>query len=489
MKTGNGSRKCWFGCAALAVVVLVSTAWASPRVELRPVNNGLYRPIGAPVIPGAIITGNRIALPAGGVNVELELLASDWGTSTCPNNSNPGPCTLGALQATILGAGATSGYLGANANPPQAGVNLNPLGYPTTLVDGKFVVRSVCSTNLRDCTAGGPNPPCSSGPEGFCVPNVRSLIYCVAHCEPFLTPISLNYEYGGVNGLVQGIPDVPAANAHNRGYFGTLILQVPASAATTYTVGFVDSQDFTFFNDDVGLLIPDPLLNPNQTGPVLIPAQIQVATGSCCVNFGPSPTCIDHLTQAECNAAAGTSSHLFRFGKVCPQDGGSACPLCLSAVDCRDPLPGQTGDDNLCTSQVCTNSGCEYSILYSAQTQCCHPDSGMTSVILDDDPCTADVCHASTGAVAHLPSSGAACDDQLDCTSPDYCSEGVCVGGDVDTDADTVADCDDVCPGHDDILYASNCALALPTVSTWGLLVLALALLCLAKLKYKEFAA
>ena len=251
---------------------------------------------------------------------------------------------------------------------------------------------------------------------------------------------------------------MPASNAHNRGYLGTLILQIPASAATTYTVGFVDDQNFTFFNNDVGLLIPHPLLNPNQTGLVLIPAQIQVAIGSCCIDIGTDVECLDDVTSAQCSAAAATNSHFFRLGQPCAQNGGPICPQCVDLEHCFDPLPGQVGDDNLCTSQTCVNAVCVYADVFNSLTQCCDPETGSIAAIDDGDVCTADNCNSFTGEVAHDPIT----------TGPD-------------SDSDGVVDCDEVCPGVDDLLFAPGCSGAIPTVSTWGLLVLPLALLSVAK--------
>ena len=424
MRAGFNQWRLTSSCATLAVVAMGTLAFGNPRVELRPVNNGLYRPVGAPVVGGAIIAGNMISLAGGGVNVEMELLVSDWGTVNCVADGN-GPCTLGAAQATIQ----SSDYAGVLASPPQAGVDLNPLGNPGTRADGAFIVQSVCSTNLRDCTAGGPNPPCA-GPEGFCVPNVR---WFVANTGPIavLATVSLDYEFGGVNGLSTGIADVPAANAQNRGYMGTLILQVPGAAATTYTVGFINNVDNTFFNDSVGLLLANP---------VIVPGQIRIITGSCCASLGVLPVvCTDNMTAAQCAAAPTTNTRIFRAGQACPppdNSGPNSCPACTSNANCND--------SNACTSEVCTNFVCVYTNLYNTATQCCNPVGGGTQLIDDGDTCTGDVCNALTGVVAHNPLTGTVCDDNFDCTTDDVCTDGVCAGTDVNTlicttDADCIA--------------------------------------------------
>lgn len=53
-----------------------------------------------------------------------------------------------------------------------------------------------------------------------------------------------------------------------------------------------------------------------------------------------------------------------------------------------------------------------------------------------------------------------------------------------DDDADGVRNCADACPGVDDALFAPACANAIPAASTWGLMVLGLALLVLGKVAF-----
>lgn len=67
-------------------------------------------------------------------------------------------------------------------------------------------------------------------------------------------------------------------------------------------------------------------------------------------------------------------------------------------------------------------------------------------------------------------------------TLPGACGCGVLEGGDADHDG--VADCVDQCPGVDDALFAPGCIGAIPTVSQWGFMVLALLLMTGAKLRF-----
>jgi hypothetical protein len=54
----------------------------------------------------------------------------------------------------------------------------------------------------------------------------------------------------------------------------------------------------------------------------------------------------------------------------------------------------------------------------------------------------------------------------------------------LDSDGDGVSDCIDQCPGVDDAIFAPGCAEAIPTMSQWGLAVLALLLAVLAKIYF-----
>ena len=58
-----------------------------------------------------------------------------------------------------------------------------------------------------------------------------------------------------------------------------------------------------------------------------------------------------------------------------------------------------------------------------------------------------------------------------------------CGVSDVDTDLDGVSDCDDLCPGVDDTAFGDFTG-EIPTVSEWGLAILALLLLTASKLYF-----
>ena len=93
------------------------------------------------------------------------------------------------------------------------------------------------------------------------------------------------------------------------------------------------------------------------------------------------------------------------------------------------------------------------------------------------------------GAYEFRFAGGECCLDE-ECGEGLFCCKNRCEP-DVDSDADTVADCLDRCPGEDDTIDADDnglpdCAqfFAIPTVSAWGLLILAMVVMVIAKIGF-----
>ena len=75
------------------------------------------------------------------------------------------------------------------------------------------------------------------------------------------------------------------------------------------------------------------------------------------------------------------------------------------------------------------------------------------------------------------------CPDDSNKIEPGICGCGV--DDSADSDGDDVPDCDDLCPGVDDAVFG-DCTGTIPTVSVWGLLVLALLLLAGSKVVFRN---
>jgi hypothetical protein len=85
---------------------------------------------------------------------------------------------------------------------------------------------------------------------------------------------------------------------------------------------------------------------------------------------------------------------------------------------------------------------------------------------------------------------GNACDGCPD--DPNKIEPGICgcgVDDNADADGDGVPDCIDECPGVDDAVFAPECVGQIPTVSEWGLVILALLLLVAGKVYFGRRAA
>lgn len=238
-----------WGLTVVLMAGLAASARAVDRisgVQIVPRNDGVTQPADAPMIPGATVVGNEIRLPKGGVNVELEFIASGWGEVGDE---------LGAIQATV----DSSGYLGLNANP-ASNPDLIPLGFPADPLRGAFQAVLVCNISHRDCGPG--MSPC--GPfEGVCTRNPRFIFYPVASSPHLLlNTATLNYWWGSVTNPASAcLPDPgPGPDPFDYGYLGTLILQVPLGAVGTYELPLIDHPDFTFWTDCDAFAIDLPQL-------------------------------------------------------------------------------------------------------------------------------------------------------------------------------------------------------------------------------------
>ncbi|MGB0714519.1 MAG: hypothetical protein ACPGXK_01490 [Phycisphaerae bacterium] len=127
---------------------------------------------------------------------------------------------------------------------------------------------------------------------------------------------------------------------------------------------------------------------------------------------------------------------------------------------------------------------------------CCGSD-GSCSLELADD------CIAGGGTPSGMSCEGDGDGDGVDGNCGDQCpfdgnktAPGVCGCGnpDVDSDADGVLDCNDQCPGEDDLADENGNSIpdclespeTVPTVSTWGLMILAMLLLAAAKIRFLD---
>ncbi len=138
-----------------------------------------------------------------------------------------------------------------------------------------------------------------------------------------------------------------------------------------------------------------------------------------------------------------------------------------------DKIPGVSRIPGIITVGDCQPNGIldDEDILYGTSEDC--DDNGMP-----------DECETDTDGDGVIDACDPCPQDNPDDTDDDgVCdSNDVCPGApDVDSDGDGVLDCLDQCPGVDDRIFAPGCVDAIPTVSAWGLVILALLLLTTGK--------
>ena len=166
------------------------------------------------------------------------------------------------------------------------------------------------------------------------------------------------------------------------------------------------------------------------------------AAGKCA---GKAKSCDDSnsCTKDACGPADGKCSHAADAnGAVC--DDGDPC---TSGDKCATgKCEGQKlcDDNNPCTDDVCDPKTGACSATPSADGGACDDGDkcstadackagkclGLTKTCNDGQPCTADLCNASTGACTNTKlADGGACDDGNACTGGEKCAAGKCGGG------------------------------------------------------------
>jgi len=251
-----------------------------------------------------VVRGNQMIIPVGGLQVEYEILVSGWGNA-------PGSPLLGAFNMVFEGS---SSVLGANAEPPNPGVDLAAPEY-------------IECTTAADCPSAVPPPVTQSGTCGHifpgycddfgaafyvvrvCSDNTFDVCLTDADCQPggecidnprYVFPSTLNpwllvYILGGNYFQWLGLPlnvELGAVDPDGVSKFlvGNLRLIVPDDARGTYTIRYLLGPDFTFVNDPETRLVPTAVVH----------GQLTIG-GACCM---PDRTC-EFLLGSECGAIGG----------------------------------------------------------------------------------------------------------------------------------------------------------------------------------------
>ena len=196
-------------------------------------------------------------------------------------------------------------------------------------------------------------------------------------------------------------------------------------------------------------------------------------------------------------------------GNACTAD---SCDPLLGCV--YEDISGQCVDDNACTADSCdpsrgcvhvdTSADCTDNVACTVDS--CDPVSGCTSTpdntLCDDgDACTDDVCTATGCQYSDNGACQACCIDGTcselritDCQASGGRPQGVgstcldivcgyCGNNVVDAGEQCDGSADSACPGA--CLSNCTCPGDVPTVSTWGLVILSLMLLVLARIRWR----
>ncbi len=457
--------------------------------------------LGDELPPGVIsLSEQEVVLAEGDHNIWLEFRIGDWD----PEDVG---VQLAAWQLTFDSSSYTTGAQGV-LTPYGAG----PVG-------------SLCSGQGDDapCTVIlGPGAFCSFCGYVWCPPSGCSPVFIDQTRPDFVyatagVPIVIlddsqpNFRLAAT--VISGPPDDPEPFPEGGLYAATLVLHLPGDARGTFTIALKPFPDSQLRNQDNQFI---PLLGVQ-------PARITVQTGRCCFDLQNTPVggdgCWDDLLAAQCADQPGLK--VFEPNARCDKPCTAICgdgvvnqpgEECDEGVNNSDTLPDACRTD--CTLPICGDN------IVDSGDAC---DDGLDNSDTVPDACRSDCTLATCGD--NVIDSDEACDDgpansdttpdvcRTDCALP-RCGDDVADTGEVCDGADHVVcpgacrvDCecgvcgnrirevgeecdrtdDAACPGM--CAHDCTCTTAIPTVSHWGLVVLALLLITGAKVWYRRLAA
>ncbi len=193
------------------------------------------------------IVGNEIILHGAGQIVTLEIRVSDWG-----------PVRLRAYQAVIDSSSYVSGSSGALNAVGWVGLATSPPYYCTP--DGGCAPGHSCWFYSFNVYEGFCALPAHDPETGVAVDTFREdFVFRYAASSAGSVDLGTrDYRYAAVVIHMNVTPEyVPPPK-----YIGTLMLEVPADAAGTFTVELANGGDRTLLYDDANELIPDVTLIP-----------------------------------------------------------------------------------------------------------------------------------------------------------------------------------------------------------------------------------
>ena len=405
----GGERDKGSGKSQASRVVTGPSAHINSAIAVGATATITLKPVAPKTVPASSyngsITGNKLTLNAVPARAWFEMQATGWAPQ--------------GLKTSQIKLDGLTGYLGSNAICGGAAASGGDL-FPAT---------QSCAANT-DCrsTISGLAAACGSGEPSKCVPRPGYYPAGGNICEPtFQDKCDPEFVLAGIAGVAacdtstlnhrcgsttEGDPSPDAGPS----YFGTVVLDVPATAKGLYTIGYTVND--TFLQDitlPVALDIPIAALNPGQ---------VEIVCGSCCTNLGPSTSlCTDGVTLTECNALQTTNTRVFRANTSCAEQ---ACPACITNADCND---NDRCTQDICAAFVCSNPPVA---TWDPANECCNAADGTEDAIVSPDQCVAANCSlpGNRGDLVLSDRTGLGCNDENPCTFADTCANGAgsCAG-------------------------------------------------------------
>ncbi len=309
----------------LAVANVANAQSGGASITLQPVPPKTVPPSDYP--PGTTIVGSEINLGSVPARVWLEVHVTGWAPEQLKYaqvklnqyGSNDGEAGFDGANAKCgdepaVGAEDLRGAFQSCSTTADCRASMSgrtsscQYGEPVSCIDGycNFVVHTgfVRSPGFMD--------RCDPAWIGKDVPHLSAL-----HCDPecvFGVAVESNFR------------ETHSLSDFHPSYLGTMVVDVPANAKGTYTIGY--KVDETFLLN--GNAFPNSFISAS-----LIPAKITVPCGRCCHGVATDVTgCIERVSAIQC--ATNAPSAVFQPNENCPASGGPACPACALDEHCDD---------------------------------------------------------------------------------------------------------------------------------------------------------
>lgn len=410
------------------------------------------------------IVGNEIRLTGAGQRVFLEVHLKGW---------SPDP--LRTYQAKIDSVTYSSGTSGTLEPAVQTCSGTNPTGNAECAA--AFAAGSRCNV------PHGGGLKCEAG---FINRNHTNYVFLGHSIAVVAVDISSpSYRYVGVLD-----PGDPVTDPGIAKYGGDLVLDVPAGATGTFTIGFEEGSGVTFMADDDNneIKLRAPLTQTKIT--ILCSANANCDDGNACTNdvCNPNGTCSnvnnynaathccdpdngnlvvlsdgDECTDDVCNTATGQVTHPNSasntpcgdpFNSQCDKpDSCDGAGNCLARLEPPGTACGSPTDTDCNGADTCDGAGVCLTNIRPAGVPCGDPS---------DTACdNSDTCNGLGACLANNEPNGIACSTGQFCVEGERCQSAVCTGGTPRNCADLLTCTTDTCNEGTDqcdhLLQAEKC--------------------------------